>query len=254
MLSFWDLPIILVTIAFYLGLNNALTWRQFNFQFIKQFFHKRKYPRFYGKKPMPPNPANSNALHLFHGKADGFLKYALITYDHDYTYTVDKAASKDPDWLLDLTKPQALAHLKDALFDKIIVSNCICCTNDVALFRGASFLRSLVRLLKPQGRLYVKNFPLFGGGLEPITVKLLNEVGLRTCLGKTLVQSTVNGFWLSLVKEPKLPLIEEEPLPKEEEKGEFMCKGETMTPSRMHTPLYKCVDRPNTDYSEEYIS
>jgi hypothetical protein len=182
-------PLVLGGIAFYVVLDRILTIDTHGIRsVISKWQHKRQFPRFYGTKPMPPLPQNSNTLILFHGKTDGIGCYLLSMVDaeREWVYMVDRSESKQPDICADLTSPSALSGLRDMTFDKIVVPNCACCTNEIALYRGADFIRSLYRLLKPRGKLYIRDLSLYKRSVNPISAQILNALGLRGYAGGSL--------------------------------------------------------------------
>lgn len=209
MLTLWET---LLAITYFVLINSPLIWQPvFDWlaYHIRRWRQQLKYPRFYGTKPMPPRPGNANVLELFHGRADGIHNEQLIAYDSEWVYTVDKNASKNPDYCADIMTSDLLASLPEAGFDKILVNNCICCTADVAKFQGIDFIAALVRLLKPRGRLYIKHHDIYQTGLKPINPENLNKLGLRGYNGKTLNATMIGRGWLALIKEPSMPLLEE---------------------------------------------
>jgi hypothetical protein len=208
---------VLIAIAFYVIFNALLSvyiWdRIFTYlRDIRDMRNQRKrYPRFYGKKPLPPIATNSNVLDIFHGRKEGLHNEVFIAYSTEYTYTLDKDSSKDPDFCWDARElKQFHTELSDACFDKILVNNCICCTGDIAKFQGQEFIKCLTRLLKPRGKLYIKDYRLYTKGLNPISVEFLNELGLRGYNGITLRETIAGNGWLLLCKEPSLPMLKEE--------------------------------------------
>ncbi|CAH6418854.1 Hypothetical protein POVN_LOCUS578 [uncultured virus] len=227
---------VLFTYALWVGGPSLFT--ALRFYLIKRR-ERQHLHKFYGKKPMPPRPENSNVLHLFHGKKAGILNIQWIDYRSEWTYMVDKSKEKEPDYVLDLMQPGALDQFGDASFGKILVSNCICCTQDIALYQAATFLRSLTRLLKPGGKLYIKHSLVFKGGLDPVGLELLNELGFRGLNGLPGIEGNIVAGWLLLIKEARLP-----PLVKEEK--EEMTKAQA-TPE--HRGLWAQTIEPLERYS-----
>ncbi len=66
-------------------------------------------------------------------------------------------------------------------------------------------MRRVARILKPRGKLYIRQHDLYtSSGLEPVTLELLNSLNLRGLSNTHLGENVVSG-WLMLIKEPALP-------------------------------------------------
>jgi len=213
MFSLWDLLLVFLLLIF----RELLRYRSGSFfQWYDKRKYKRRFKKFYAPKPPIPDPKYDNVLHLFHGKEDGPNNH-YIDYTLSFVYTADRNPSKKPDILADLRRENPFEKFPDACFDQILVPNCVCCTQDIALLQGATFFKNLVRLLKPRGKLYVRFPEAFLKGLEPVTLDLLNESGLRDYTGGYFGKCR-HLDWVTLIKEPSLPLITPPPVQEAEEK------------------------------------
>jgi SAM-dependent methyltransferase len=158
-----------IGLAFALGaystkflIDNSSTILNYGKFKLTNYAQKFRFRRFHKDKKLPVNKNEDNTLMLFHGRKHGMIlndpSYGSINYEKTNTYTVTNNPNDKPHLCLDLRKDESLLNFEDASFDTILSFFCICHTANVIEGREEFFFNELYRILKPDGKLYIKNF------------------------------------------------------------------------------------------------